>query len=101
MLTWYMNHSMGYGAVIANGIIGVIGAIFLPVTLAGAVFTSSFVGMSSVEVIPSLNWAIVGGFIVGTIIALTKEIYAGFGGKGGTTAATATLITKIIITLFG
>ena len=100
-LTWYMNHRMGYGAIIANGLVGVMGAIFLPTTLAGAVFTSSFVGMSSAEVIPSLNWAIVGGFIVGAIISLTKEIYAGFGGKGGTTAATATLITKIIMTLFG
>jgi len=88
---------MGYGPIVANGLIGVIGAIFLPNILAGAVFTSSFVGMSGLNVISSLHWAIVGGLVVGIILTLTKEIYAGLGGKGGTTAATSTLITRMII----
>ncbi len=100
-LTWYINHKMGYGAIVANGLIGVIGAIFLPNILAGAVFTSSFVGMSGLNVIPSLQWAAIGGVIVGIVLTLTKEIYAGLGGKGGTTAATSTLITRMIINFLG
>ena len=100
-LTWFLNHKLGYGPIISNGLIGVIGAIFLPSTLAGIVFTSSFVGMSGLNVIPSLQWALVGGIVVGIVLILTKEVYAGLGGKGGTTAATSTLITKVIINLLG
>ena len=92
---------MGYGAIVSNGLVGVIGAIFLPAVLAGGVFTSSFVGMSGLGVIPSLAWAAIGGLVVGIVITLTKEVYAGLGGKGGTTAATSTLITRFIINLLG
>ena len=42
-ITWLLNHEVGYGAVVSNGVVGVIGAILLPGPLAGAVFTSSFV----------------------------------------------------------
>ncbi|HHT50183.1 MAG TPA: hypothetical protein GXZ78_01765 [Eubacteriaceae bacterium] len=99
-ITWLLNHEVGYGAVVSNGVVGVIGAILLPGPLAGAVFTSSFVGMSGLNVIPSLTWAVVGGAVVGVVIVLTKEIYVGIGGKGGTTAATSALITKAIISIF-
>ena len=99
-LTWFINHRMGYGAVIANGLVGVMAAIFLPNRLAGITYTSSFVGMSSLEVIPSMTAAILGSLIVGLILLTTEEIYAGIGGKGGTTAALSTIITKTIIRIF-
>ncbi|SCY49923.1 hypothetical protein [Alkaliphilus peptidifermentans] len=99
--TWFMNHQMGYGAIVSNGIIGVLAAILLPGPLAGATYAASFVGMSSMAVIPSLMGAAVGGIVVGLILALTAEIYAGIGGKGGTTAALAVLITKTIMGFFG
>lgn len=100
VITWILNHEVGYGAVVSNGLVGVIGAILLPGALAGAVFTASFVGMSALTIIPSFAWAIVGGAVVGIVISLTKEIYAGIGGKGGTTAATSALITRAIISIF-
>lgn len=99
-LTWFVNHKMGYGAVIANGLVGVMAAIFLPNDLAGITYTSSFVGMSSLAVIPSMAAAALGSLIVGLILLATVEIYAGIGGKGGTTAALSTIITKTIIGLF-
>ncbi|NMB14644.1 MAG: hypothetical protein GX985_05250, partial [Gallicola sp.] len=34
-ITWYINHKMGYGAIIANGLVGVVAAVFLPNDLAG------------------------------------------------------------------
>lgn len=98
--TWYINHEMGHGAIVANGIVGVMAAIFLPNDLAGITYTSSFVGMSSLVIIPSIGAAILGSLIVGIILMSTAEIYAGIGGKGGTTAALSTIITKIIITVF-
>lgn len=99
-LTWFINHEMGYGPVIANGLVGVMAAIFLPNDLAGIAYTSSFVGMSSLAVIPSMVAAILGSLIVGLILLTTEGIYAGIGGKGGTTAALSTIITKTIVKIF-
>ena len=99
-LTWYINHKMGYGAVVANGFIGVLAAIFLPNDLAGITYTSSFIGMSSLTVIPSIAAAALASLIVGLILMTTVKIYAGIGGKGGTTAALSTIITKTIISFF-
>lgn len=99
-LTWFINHEMGYGPVIANGLVGVMAATFLPNDLAGITYTSSFVGMASLAVIPSLRVAALGSIIVAIVILTTAEIYAGIGGKGGTTAALSTIITKTILKLF-
>lgn len=99
-LTWFINHKMGYGAVIANGLVGVMAATFLPNDLAGISYTSSFVGMSSLAVVPSMAAATLGSLIVGLILLTTVDIYAGIGGKGGTTAALSTIITKTIIKIF-
>lgn len=68
IFTWFINHQMGYGAIVANGLVGVIAAILLPGYLAGVTYTASFVGMSSVAVIPSLLGAALGGLIVGMIL---------------------------------
>ncbi len=99
-LTWFINHKMGYGPIIANGLVGVMAATFLPNDLAGVTYTSSFVGMSSLAVIPSLAAAALGSLIVALILLTTVEIYAGIGGKGGTTAALSTIITKTILRIF-
>lgn len=99
-LTWFINHKMGYGAIIANGLVGVMAAIFLPNDLAGITYTSSFIGMSSLAVIPSIASAALASLIVGLILLTTVEIYAGIGGKGGTTAALSTIITKTIMRIF-
>lgn len=99
-LTWFINHEMEYGAVIANGLVGVMAATFLPNDLAGITYTSSFVGMSSLQIIPTLSAAILGSLIVSLVFISTAEIYAGIGGKGGTTAALSTIITKAILKIF-
>ena len=100
-VTWFINHEMGYGAIVANGLIGVIAAVSLPNDLAGITYTSSFIGMSSLAVIPSMGAAVLASLIVGLILIATVEIYAGIGGKGGTTAALSTIITKTILNIFG
>jgi hypothetical protein len=99
-LSWFINHEIGFGAIVASGLVGVIAAILLPASLAGTAYTASFVGMSSTSIIPSLGAALLAGLIVGIMIIFTTEIYAGIGGKGGTTAALSTIITKIILGLF-
>jgi len=96
-LTWYLNHEMGYGAIISNGLVGVLAAILLPKPLDGITYTASFVGMSCNTIIPSLLGSAIGGIIVGILLLLTTEVYKGIGGKGGTTATLSTLITRAIM----
>ncbi len=98
--TYFLNHHMGYGAIISSGLVGVFAALLLPAPLAGATYTASFVGMSSQLIIPNVFFALTGGLIVGIIIIGTTQIYAGIGGKGGTTAAMASLITRALTGLF-
>lgn len=99
-VTWYINHTMGLGAIVANGLVGVFAAIFLPNDLAGITYTSSFVGMSSLAVVPTLPAAAFASLIVGIIFLLTADIYKGIGGKGGTTAALSTIISKNLFRFF-
>lgn len=99
-LTWFINHHLGYGPVIANGLVGVMVATLLPNDLAGITYMSSFVGMSSITVIPSMAAATIGSIIMWLVFLFTAEIYAGVGGKGGTAAAFSTIITKTIINIF-
>lgn len=99
-ITWYLNHVIGFENIVANGLVGVLTAILLPGPLAAATYTASFVGMSGTAVITSVFGAAVGGIIVGTIWILTSEVYAGIGGKGGTTACLSVHITRAIMKLF-
>ncbi|MCC5912188.1 MAG: hypothetical protein JJT76_17365 [Clostridiaceae bacterium] len=99
-ITWYINHIMGYGAIIANGLVGVVGAILLPAPLAAATYIASFVGMSGFSVISSGVAAGFGGLITGVVIVFSGEIYAGIGGKGGTIAAMSVQVSRGIINFF-
>jgi hypothetical protein len=101
VITWYIQHEMGYSAVIANGIVGVLAGVLLAPALAGATYTASFVGMSATNVLPTLGSAALAGVVVGIVIILTAEIYAGIGGKGGTTAAFSVHISRFIMSIFG
>lgn len=100
IITWVLNHKVGLGPIVANGIVGVLAVFLLPKKLSGMVFTSSFVGMSSLAIIPNIAGAGLGGIVVGLVILVTGEVFAGIGGKGGTTAALSTIITKNILNLF-
>lgn len=100
-LTWMMNHKLSLNPVLANGIVGFLAAVLLPKNLAGVAYTSSFVGMSSSVVLPNLAAVLLSGTIVGLVIIFTSKAYAGIGGKGGTTAAASTIMTKIIMGIMG
>jgi hypothetical protein len=99
IITWFMNHTMGLGAFIANGTVGLIAATLFPPALAGTTYAASFVGMSSTGVLPTIGSAVLGGIVVGIVLVFTAEIYAGIGGKGGTTAALSAQITRILLSI--
>lgn len=99
-ITWYINHNIGLGPIISNGIVGVIVALIFSPKLAGAYYVASFVGMSGQNIIPSMMISGIGGVIAGIVIVFSQEAYNGIGGKGGTTAAFSTQIIRIILGLF-
>ncbi|MBU5428229.1 hypothetical protein KQI41_17690 [Tissierella pigra] len=99
-ITWYINHEMGYGAVVANGFIGVLAATLFTPKLAGIIYTASFIGMSSQTIIATMPIAGFTGFIAGMIIILSKDIYVGFGGKGGTSMALSTQLVRLFLSIF-
>lgn len=99
-ITWILNHHLGLGPIVANGLIGVFVSLIFSPKLAGAFYISSFIGMSASFVIPTYLVAGIAGFISGFIIILTQAIYGGIGGKGGTIAAFTTQLVRTILTLF-
>lgn len=99
--SWLLNHVLDLGPVVASAIVGLLAVTLLPKTLAGSTYTASFVGMSSLNMIPSVYAALLGGLVVGIIISSTSEIYKGIGGKGGTTAAMSSFITKLLLGIIG
>lgn len=98
-ITWYVNHEMGLGPIIANGLIGLIASLIFPKN-AGSYYVSSFIGMSSQAVMPSLFASGIAGIISGLVIIFSKEVYRGIGGKGGTVAAISTQFARMIMSLF-
>lgn len=99
-ITWYINHTLGYGPIIANGVVGIFVGLLFSSKMAGAFYIASFIGMSSIGVVNSMTMAGLIGLIAGIIIIFSQEIYAGVGGKGGTIAAFSTQLIRLIMSLF-
>jgi len=91
------------GPVFAASIVGIIAALFLK-DYAVTAYIGSFVGMSSLKVIPSIEYTLLFGFICGIICIVFASQFVGFGGKAGTTAflsVTATVYLFIVAGAFG
>jgi len=99
-ITWYINHNLGYGPIVANGFVGVLVAILTSPKFAGGYYLASFIGMSSMAVMPSIMSASIAGVVAGIVITFSTDIYAGMGGKGGTIAALSTQLVRIVLGLF-
>lgn len=92
-VTHYLNIYMGLGPVVASGIVGVVASLLLPSPFAVMAYTGAFVGMSSRSRFPSWYYVMVAGLMVGTLYIVTRRVYQGFGGRLGTVAAVAVLLT--------
>lgn len=99
-ITWHINHNLGYGPIIANGFVGLLAAILISPKFSGSYYLASFIGMSSMAVIPSIMVAGIAGIVAGIVITFSTQVYAGMGGKGGTIAALSTQLVRIVLGLF-
>ena len=94
VICYLLNVNWELGGVLSTAITGTI-ASFLPVLkrkseylkkLPPAIYCGSFVGMSSLEIAPSINFVILAGIFAGLFLLLSKSIFLGIGGKLGMVA---------------
>ncbi len=91
-LTYYFNVIRGHGAVLASGLVGLLGGLILPIipeiggTLAVVAICSGFAGMSSKARSPKIWMLFVAGLFIGVVFVYSAPIFGGAGGKLGTIA---------------
>lgn len=103
VLTYLVNVKMGKGAVIASGLVGLVGGLVLPVafpatgaTLATACICASFAGMSSKARIANEALMAVAGALVGLVFMYSSPYLGGAGGKLGTTAFGSVIVVNAV-----
>lgn len=100
LATWCLNTQLDLGPVVASGLVGLLAALVLPSEQAVATYTASFVGMSSPAALSAVPMVLMAGGLMGMIFILALPVYQGFGGKLGTIAACAVLLTMFVFDLF-
>ena len=99
LFSYLLNHNFALGAVVASGLVGLIGGLLLP-ALAVPIYCGSFAGMVSGLLVSDLPSVISIGFFSGLLYVTGAETFKGFGGKLGATAYFATLLTSIFFNTF-
>lgn len=83
ILTFFLV-KLGLSAILASALVGVAGSLLIKQS-ALAIFTGSFVGMTSIHIFT--DWELlVAAIIAGILFSYGKEAFPGIGGKLGTTA---------------
>lgn len=104
VLCYVLNIYGELGSVLAAGITGTI-ASFLPKInknssylkrLPTAMYCGAFVGMSSLEITPSIGFVIAAGLLAGVFYMLSKNMFLGVGGKLGTIAFVGVVIVSLV-----
>lgn len=89
-LTFILVKYVNINCVIASSLIGLIGALLLPM-FADAIFCGSFVGMTGIASLTIIN-LLFASIIVAAIYIITKDTYEGRGGKLGSIAFIGVLL---------
>ncbi len=102
LLTFYLQ-SRGLSPVLASCLVGLLGVLLAQVLdipqLEIAVFTGSFVGMSSDAVMSSLGVGVAGA-VAGLLLLMLRDFAVGFGGKLGTLAFVSVCVIFWLIRWF-
>lgn len=94
-LTFYLNHSLGLGGVLASSAVGLLAAwAFKP--YAAAIYCGSFIGMACSLIFSNPLSLLVASLISGSLYVLSLHMFAGFGGKLGFAAFSGTYLTSLI-----
>jgi len=103
LVTWELNVKYCFGGVRASSLVSLIAGLIvyflkLEPVYGLAVMGASFAAMSTEYVIPKRFWIIITGFIFSLVfLNLPSNIFAGLGGKLGTTACISVVMTLGVI----
>lgn len=95
LITYFLNHDLALGAVMASSIIGISASILLK-KYQVPIYCGSFAGMVSSTVISSYPGIIIVGIFAGILFILSKDVFKGFGGKLGATAFFGTAVSAVL-----
>ncbi|WP_299392056.1 hypothetical protein [uncultured Gelidibacter sp.] len=104
VMCYLLHSSTDLGSVISATMIGVL-ASFIPLInkeseyfskVPIAIYCGVFVGMSSLEIAPSIYLVIAGGLVSGLFYMLSKNLFVGMGGKLGTIAFGGVVVVALI-----
>lgn len=95
LLTFYINNSLQLGGVVASALVGLLGPLLFP-KLQRAIFCGSFAGMASSLVFTNDGWVALAGLLSGLLLAFSREIYDGFGGKLGASGFFGTVTASLL-----
>ncbi len=107
LITWELNVKYCLGGVRASSLVSLITGLIiyflkLEPVYGVAIMGASFAAMSSEYVIPKRFWMLICGLIYSLVfINLPSDLFAGFGGKLGTTACLSVVMTLGVLKTFG
>lgn len=104
LICYSLNVYGDLGSVLAAGITGTT-ASFIPAInkksdylekLPAAIYCGAFVGMSSVEISPSVGFIVTAGVLTGVFFMLSKNLFLGIGGKLGSIAFLGVVVIYLL-----
>jgi hypothetical protein len=106
-ITFYLNHFLKFGPVLSAAIVGSL-ASFIPLIrkkshylqqVPAAIYCGAFIGMSSAGVAPNFLFITTASIFTAALLIVSKNLFAGVGGKLGTLAFAGVVITSFIFFL--
>lgn len=91
VVSYWLNVSMGLGAVVAAALVGVLAGVLMP-AYAVPLYCGGFVGMASPKVLDSAQ-LLLAAAVAGAIYVLAQDVFNGFGGKLGTIACAGCILS--------
>jgi hypothetical protein len=107
LITFYLNHFLNFGPVLSAAIVGTA-ASFIPnfrkqshylQQIPAAMYCGAFIGMSSAGVAPNFLFITTASIFTALLLIISKNLFAGVGGKLGTLAFAGVVITSFLFFL--
>lgn len=104
LASFYINHFLALGPVISAAAVGTAGS-FIPglnkqshymKQLPAAIYCGAFIGMSSMGVAPNITFILTASFFTAILLIVSKNLFAGVGGKLGTMAFAGVVLTSFV-----
>lgn len=95
VLTFILNNELGLGPVEGSAIVGILGAVILP-KYQVPIYAGSFAGMATTTAFPNYYGVVLAGVLTGLLLAGSKHILTGFGGKLGASGLFGTITASLL-----